>query len=194
MFIGIVNFCDQNKVPTKLIHSLTDMEYKVAMISSKMDYYEIIKNSPIKYWIFSSFPKENVSRSSDCAINMKIFQLKTKSFFMIGPAMEKVMLELKNDYVLPNVNKTRKTRKKKSFWRPHTFNTTSHVLFRNMKKNMKVWSADRGFDASKVKGGVKVMNQYDGKIMTAAYKNAILTQYYPFESDDGRRIILNWLS
>ena len=43
MFIGIVNFCNKNTVPSKLIHALTNMEYKVAMISSKTDYFEIIK-------------------------------------------------------------------------------------------------------------------------------------------------------
>ena len=191
MFIGIVNFCNKNTVPSKLINALTNMEYKVAMISSKTDYFEIIKHSPIKQWIFSSSPEE--SPSSDCTINMKVFQLKAKTIFMIGRAMETTLLALNNEYV-PNVNKTRKTRKKRSLLKSNSLNTTSHHLFQNMKKKIKVLTHRRGFDVTNVKGGVKVINQYDGKIMTAAYKNAILTQYYPFESKDGEQIILNWLS
>jgi hypothetical protein len=184
MFIGIVNFCNKNTVPSKLINVLTTMEYKVAMISSKTDYYEIIKKSPIKHWIFSSSPDETQSLAK-CEVNMKIFQLKSKSFFVIGRAMEKVLMQLNNTYVVPT--KSRKNKK------PMAMNKTSHRLFDKMKKKIKIFGSPGGFDVIDTKH-VKVINQRDGKIMTATYKNAILTQYYPFESEDGQQIILNWLS
>ena len=34
---------------------------------------------------------------------------------------------------------------------------------------------------------------YDGELMLALYKNAVLTQYHPERSEDGRRFIQNWL-
>lgn len=91
MFIGIVNFCNENIVPQKLVKDLVEKDHKVIMISSKADYYEIIKsNDSIFKWIFSN---NNSNTPSQCKLNMKLFELKSKHFFLYGPVLDKLMAE-----------------------------------------------------------------------------------------------------
>jgi imidazoleglycerol phosphate synthase glutamine amidotransferase subunit HisH len=62
-----------------------------------------------------------------------------------------------------------------------------------VRRNHRFYFRD-GATGSPARTPVVPVASYDGELMLALYKNAVLTQYHPERTKDGRDFLQNWFS
>ena len=94
--IGIVNCNKDNKIPNDLIQVLSHLDFNSFLISIDQDnYIDTIKNSGIKYWIFTGSELDPTKKTSQ-SINLSELEELDKSFkfLMICYSMQKILIQL----------------------------------------------------------------------------------------------------
>ena len=175
--IGIVNCNKDNKIPNDLIQVLSHLDFNSFLISIDQDnYVETIKNSGIKYWIFTG--SELNPKKTPQSINLSELKKLDKSFkfLMICYSMQKILIQL-------GLEPLKKKLEKKELEIPNdkkeiTVSLKNEYYFENPDKKVK---------------NLDIISTKDNVLMTAEYNgNILLTQWHPERTDDGIKFLKKW--
>jgi GMP synthase-like glutamine amidotransferase len=170
MRIGVVKFNATDYVE-KAIRKLghTPVIHQI----NEDDIVSTIKDSPIDHWIFTGTSLAvSVLNPLSPQVPMEILQMTDKHFFLICYSMESLLYQLGYPVVeRKDVKKGRFQLGPLNVYRYHKFY----------------------IPANKVNKKIKVLQTYDGEVMTVCYKNTILTQWHPERTNDGILCLKNWI-
>lgn len=172
MKVGLVNLYSKPKGAQYLRDALhlLDLDIEEYSIDSA-NFVSNIKSSRIKHWIFSGSDSD-VQKPKSPQIPLELFDIPTKKFFLICYSMESLVFQL-GFPVLRRANKA------KGFIQLH---------------DMLVWRNHYSYSPSNtIHLPIKALESYNGDLMTATYKNALLTQWHPERSPDGILFLLKWI-
>jgi GMP synthase-like glutamine amidotransferase len=157
---------------------------------SEQELLTTIQRSPIRHWIFSG-SRYHIHQEGVPVVPMELFKTEKteKRFLMICYSMESVLAQLGFPIQERYIN------------RRGPFNLTvpkenqEHPLFKGIPSPMRVWRLHKFyFPRTVLRAPVHLLASYNGEAMVATYKNAVLVQYHPEKTKDGRQLIENWLS
>jgi GMP synthase-like glutamine amidotransferase len=196
MQIGIVSLYPKQKDIQHVENAIKLLGYIPHIIdlahSTQDKIYYHIKNSDIKYWIFSGSPTSVIDKGSP-QIPMEIFRLTAKRFMFICYSLESVMFQLRYPISF------RKELKKELFNLDVNItnikNTNTSYLFENIYFPMKVWRNHYGYVSNLIINNnlIQEVASYEGESMILLYRNSILVQYHPERTNDGLKLIDNWI-
>lgn len=170
MRIGVVKFNATDYVE-KAIRKLghTPVIYQI----NEEKLVKTIEDSSIDHWIFTGTSLAlSVHNPLAFQVPLEILQMKDKCFLLICYSMESLLYQLGYPVV------ERKTAKK------GRFDLEGITVYRHHKFYI---------PANKVDKKIKVFQTYDGELMTAAYKNTVLTQWHPERTPEGILCLKNWI-
>ena len=180
MKIGIVNMYKTLYGCKYLINAIISLNYTPLVIDgfnhTEEEVYNYIKSSPITHWIFSGSP-QYVTHEESSQISLKLLNLKNKRCMMICYSMESILVQL-------GCSISKRSHNKKEIFRLVVDGKDPLVLRRNHH-----WY----FKPSAIKEPIKLLASYDGEAMIAHYKNAVLIQFHPEKSVDGKKLIEEWI-
>ena len=168
MRVGII---DMYGIPGRIHHlemTLKAMGYTTVTVDGTRDsMLAKVRRSPIKHWIASGGAHYATDPGSP-HIPLNLLTLPNKQFLLICYAMESVLVQL--GYPLSERQNHRRG----------LIRLGPMVIYRNHRRYFA--AEDMPYIAA-----------YNGEVMIAAYKNAILVQYHPEKTVDGRQFIADWL-
>jgi GMP synthase-like glutamine amidotransferase len=156
---------------------------------SEQELSNTIQRSPIRHWIFSG-SRYHIHYTGVPIVPMELLKTENtdKRFLMICYSMESVLVQLGFPIRERYIN------------RKETFNLSvpkeyqTHPLFKDIPSSMRGWRDHRYyFPRDVLTPPVHLLASYNGEAMVATYKNAVLVQYHPEKTKDGRQLIENWL-
>jgi GMP synthase-like glutamine amidotransferase len=190
MRIGIVNM-DKDRI---YINPLVDAVEGLGAIPhiingtilSEQELLTTIQRSPIRHWIFSG-SRYHIHHTGVPIVPMELFKT-DKQFLMICYSMQSAMVQLGFPIQERYINR------KGSFNLTVPKENQEHPLFKGILSPMRVWRDHKFyFPRTVLKAPVHLLASYNGEAMVATYKNAVLVQYHPEKTKDGRQLIENWL-
>jgi GMP synthase-like glutamine amidotransferase len=189
MQVGVIMMCGHKGGCNVLINVLKEMGYRpLLFFVETTKIYEAILLSKVKYWILSG-TRLNAPFDKTPPVPMEIFNIPKKRFFLICFSLESALQQY--GYTLVNRYEV-KTEFAKITIKP---SYAKLPLFKDIPNPMRVFRNHHLYIASKdVKYPVREISSFRGELMVAAYKNALLTQFHPEHSVQGRRLLVNWLS
>jgi len=191
MRVGIVSMyetVDELDELTHVISSLGVTPYQVQGQHEDDVMRTVRTEKDIHHWIFSG-SERIVTSPSVPQVPLALFELADKTFLFICYSMESVLVQLGFPITKRHVKKRAPLRLSVQ----HPYHV--HPLFSAIRQPMLVRRNHRFyFPTGVVRAPVVPVASYDGELMLALYKNAVLTQYHPERSEDGRRFIQNWQS
>jgi hypothetical protein len=154
---------------------------------SSSELLRAIDRSPIRHWIFSG-SRYHIHHDGVPVVPMELLKTE-KRFLMICYSMESVLVQLGFPIRERYIN------------RKETFNLSipkeyqTHPLFKGIPSSMRGWRDHRYyFPRDVLTPPVYLLSSYNGEAMIATYKNAVLIQYHPEKTKDGRQLLENWIS
>ena len=196
MQIGIVSLYPKLKDIQNLENAIKLLGYVPHIIdlahSTQDKIYYHIKNSHIKYWIFSGSPTSVIDKGSP-QIPMELFRLNAKRFMFICYSLESVMFQLK--YPISFRRELKKELFSLNVSRSKIKRTNIEYLFENINFPMKVWRNHYGYVSNLIINNnlIQEVASYEGESMILLYRNGILIQYHPERTNDGLKLINNWI-
>jgi len=196
MQIGIVSLYPNIKDIHNLENSIKILGYRPHIIdlahSTQDKIYYHIKNSDIRYWIFSGSPLSVVDRLSP-QIPMDIFNLAEKRYMFICYSLESVMYQLK--YPISIRHDLKKEIFNLDVDKSKIIKSKTGYLFENITFPMKVWRNHYGYVSNTVINTnlISEVASYEGESMILLYRNSVLLQYHPERTKDGLKLIKNWI-
>jgi GMP synthase-like glutamine amidotransferase len=147
--------------------------------------YDYIKASPQKFWIFSG-SAHNVTDINAMHVPLRVTALHHKKIMMICYSMESLLFQLNLAVQTRYIKKT------------ETFNLRPNIispLFKDIKLPLIAYRNHiRYFTKNQIVSPVTLLASYNGEAMVALYKNTTLVQFHPEKSDDGKKMLANWLT
>jgi GMP synthase-like glutamine amidotransferase len=191
MRIGIVNMHKDRIDITSLLEAVKELGCSPFILDavplSSIELLRAIQHSPIRHWIFSG-SRYHIHHEGVPIVPMELFKTE-KRFLMICYSMESVLVQLGIPIQERYIN------------RRGPFNLTvpkenqEHPLFKGIPSPMRVWRLHKFyFPRTVLKAPVHLLASYNGEAMVATYKNAVLVQYHPEKTAQGRQLLQNWLS
>ena len=191
MKIGIINM-HKNRID---INALVDAIKELGAIPyiingttlSEQELSNTIQRSPIRHWIFSG-SRYHIHQEGVPTVPLELLKTE-KRFLMICYSMESVLVQLGFPIRERYIN------------RKETFNLSvpkeyqTHPLFKGIPSSMRGWRDHRFyFPRDVLTPPVYLLSSYNGEAMIATYRNAVLIQYHPEKTKEGRQLLENWLS
>ena len=69
----------------------------------------------------------------------------------------------------------------------------NNYLTKGLSSPIRAWrNHDTYIPVNSLKPNIRLQMQYQDKVMTCYYKNAVMTQWHPEHTEDGKQLILNW--
>lgn len=183
MKVGIINYMKRD-FPT-IERKLTEMGHTVEIYDYTENHYDIMLKSDIKHWFFTGSPMDITSPFAP-QLDKRILGLNGKRVFLICYSMESILGQLGCKLVKHERNRKRKLE--------------FDLLYKNYLTNglsspIDAWRNHETFiPVNSLRPSIKLMSEYNGKVMTAIYRNAVMTQWHPEHTEDGRTMISNWLN
>lgn len=181
MDIGVVNMYSTGVESNYVINALISMGHRPHVIhgykETQAKILQQIKESTISHWICSGSATTVIEANSP-QIPLGVLKLKGKRFMMICYSMESILVQL-------GVKIHKRNDCKKELFRlpiPEGYGVESPMVVRRTHQ----WY----FSPRSVPG---LITQYNGEAMIAAYKNALLVQFHPEKTPDGKKFIAHWL-
>jgi GMP synthase-like glutamine amidotransferase len=178
--IGVVNMYRTLTESNYVTNALRSMGYRPHSINgftaSREEILLHITQSPIRNWICSG-SATTVNETNSPQIPLELLNLKEKRFIMICYSMESILFQL-------GVKINKRNVCKKELFRltmPNDYALKNPMVVRRNH----CWY----FSARSVPG---LIAQYDGEAMLAVYKNALLVQFHPEKTPDGKKLIELW--
>jgi len=196
MEIGIVSLYPKQKDVQNLENAIKILGYKPHIIdlahTTPDKIYYHIKNSWIKNWIFSGSPTSVIDKGSP-QIPMELFRLTNKKYMFICYSLESVMFQLK--YPISFRKELKKELFKLDVNISNIKKTNTEYLFHSINFPMKVWRNHYGFVSNTLVNNnlISEVTSYEGESMILLYRNSILVQYHPERTNDGLKLIDNWI-
>jgi len=177
----------------------------VFLFTKAIDILIIIKNSPIKYWIFSG-SNDTVIMNDSPQIPIEIFDIPNKEFLMICYSMESTLFQFNYPIKRRYTNKNEDFKLKINMKLVKELN--KEYLFYGLKEPLKVRRNHQWYIKSISQNPIiindvtansntelfKEVASYRGESMMIFYKNAILVQYHPERTIDGVILMKNWVN
>ena len=206
MEIGIV-FMDPNHIYNYIPDSIEYIGGKpfTILFTNASDVLLIIKNSPIKYWIFSG-SNDTVIMNDSPQIPIEIFDLPNKEFLMICYSMESTLFQfnfpIKRRYANKNEDFKLKLNMKliKELKKEYLFYGLREPLKVRRNHNWYIKSISRNpiivndVTSNSNTELFKEVASYRGESMMIFYKNAILVQFHPERTIEGVIFMKNWIN
>jgi GMP synthase-like glutamine amidotransferase len=213
MKIGVVNFYKRKNSAhlsalCKTLHAMNlDLglgSVVLKVVDCSENWMDIITKSDISHWIFTGSERYPYDPNAPC-IPVELFHVKHKKFMLICYSMESALFEM--GYTIS----TRPSPIREFFLHilehkkfTQTRNKTSNVnlltdismpasLYRNHRVFIPVDGLHQGSREPSNKNKISLLSEYNGEVMTAAYKNAIMVQWHPEKTPDGIVFLKNWL-
>lgn len=162
------------------------VDHKSKLKSFVRNIYNIIKNSKIKYWIFSGSPSMVIDRESP-QVPLEIYNLKDKEFMLICYSMESVAYQM-------NIPISFRRENRKEIFTLDIRNT-DHYITKYYNDYINVWRNHYGYVSSLInKSPFTEIASYEEESMILLYKNSILIQFHPERTVDGLILIYNWIN
>ena len=181
MDIGVVNMYSTLTESKYVVNALLSMGHRPHIIhgykETQKNILQQIKDSTISHWICSGSATTVIEANSP-QIPLGVLKLKGKRFMMICYSMESILFQLGIKIHKRNVPK-------KEVFRlsiPEGYGIQSPMVVRRNHS----WY----FSYRSVPG---LIAEYNGEAMIAAYKNALLVQFHPEKTPDGKKFIAHWL-
>lgn len=182
MDIGVVNMYSTLTESNYLVNALLSMGHRPHIIhgykETQKKILQQIKDSTISHWICSGSATTVIEANSP-QIPLGVLKLKGKRFMMICYSMESILFQLGVKIHKRNVCK------KELF---HLTIPDGYGVKNPMVARRNHWWY---FSPRSVHG---LIAQYDGEAMIAKYKNALLVQFHPEKTPDGKKFIAHWLT
>jgi len=197
MEIGIV-FMDPKHIYDYIPNAILYTGYTPVSIifTTTNDVLIKIKNSNIKYWIFSG-SAHTVIMDNSPQIPIEIFDIPDKEFLMICYSMESTLFQNKYQLKKRYQNKNEEFKLKinmdlvKKLNKEYIFNGLTDKLSLQRNHHWYIPSLLRNTKNNKL---FKEVASYRGESMMIFFKNAILVQYHPERTTDGKILIKNWIN
>jgi GMP synthase-like glutamine amidotransferase len=187
--IGVVSMYTWAEGPKYVTEALINMNYTpvVYNIHNTHNIAEIIKKSTIKRWIFTG-SKITVTSKGSPQVPMDILSYSDKEFFLICYSMESVLWQM--GYKL---HERAMNRRENFDLQIDTSRLQERpALMRNLKNPLHLQRNHRWYlTLDPAQPGV--VATYENETMMFLYKNTVMTQYHPEKTDDGKRLLLNWI-
>lgn len=187
--IGVVSMYTWATGPKYVIEALVNLNYDpvVYSIHNTENIAKIIKDSSIKRWIFTG-SKLMVPAKGSAQVPMEIMTYSDKEFFLICYSMESVLWQM--GYKLHERALNR--RENFDLQIDSTRLQSRPALMRNLKNPLHLQRNHRWYLTldSALPG---VVATYENETMMFLYKNTVMTQYHPEKTEDGKRLLLNWI-
>ena len=174
MHVGIVNFAI-NDPRTELYDVLTSLGCTVVIIQHTDDWLNIIRRSKIKRWICTGSAYDVLDKESP-QLDTDLLQLDTKRFLLICYSMESILMQLGC--------RVRNWKNAKVDTIMISDDGTLIEVARNHFAHV---------DANSIKSRMKLLSAYKDDVMTIEYKNAMMTQWHPERTEDGKVFLKRWL-
>ena len=186
--IGVVNMYGHQKNFHYLVDTLSNLGYKPHILDGlDKGVYNYISNSPIHLWIFSGGDHTVIEKESP-QVSLKLLQLKDKRFMFICYSMESILHQM--GYLIK-----KRTTHKKEYFNQTIASQVKSDLFRDIRFPMKFWRNHYWYFSSKdIVKPVDLLTSYNGEAMIATYKNAVLVQFHPERSADGKKLLWNFIN
>jgi hypothetical protein len=137
------------------------------------DLVKKIKDSSISHWIFTGTGiAVTVFNPLAPQVPLDIFKMKDKQFFLICYSMESVLYQM--GYPIKKRYETKKER----------FQLDGLHVYRNHRFYTPVSALD---------SKIQLVHSFRGEVMTAVYKNAVMTQWHPERTADGIQCLKGWI-
>jgi len=174
-----------------LVNAISLFGYKSHILDgvhmSKTEVYDFISKSPIHVWIFSGGDHTVIEKESP-QVSLKLLQLKDKRFMFICYSMESILYQMEYPIKKRAINK-------KEYFNQTISSQVKSYLFNNISFPMKLRRNHRWYFSSKdIVKPVELIASYNGEAMIATYKNAVLVQFHPERSADGKKLLWNFLN
>ena len=187
--IGVVSMYTWATGPKYVTEALVNLNYDpvVYSIHNTENIAKIIKDSSIKRWIFTG-SKLMVPAKGSAQVPMEIMTYSDKEFFLICYSMESVLWQM--GYKLHERALNR--RENFDLQIDSTRLQSRPALMRNLKNPLHLQRNHRWYLTldSALPG---VVATYENETMMFLYKNTVMTQYHPEKTEDGKRLLLNWI-
>lgn len=174
MHIGIVNFAvdDPN---TDLEDALKSLGCTVVILQYTDDWFDIIRRSRIKRWVFTGSALDVLDKKSP-QLDIRLLDLSNKRLLFICYSMESILMQLGCKLHNRRVSKT------------------DNIVIRDRDIDMTVARNHFAYvDARSVPTRIRLLSKYKNDVMTAEYKNSVMTQWHPEKTRDGIEFIKRWL-
>jgi GMP synthase-like glutamine amidotransferase len=187
--IGVVSMYTWADGPKYVTEALVNLNYDpvVYNIHNTKNIAEIIKDSSIKRWIFTG-SKLMVTAKGNPQVPMDIMSYSDKEFFLICYSMESVLWQM--GYKLHE----RALNRRENFdLQIDTSRLESRpTLFRNLKNSLHLQRNHRWY-LTMDPAMPGVVATYENETMMFLHKNTVMTQFHPEKTEDGKRLLLNWI-
>jgi GMP synthase-like glutamine amidotransferase len=196
MKIGVVSLYTNIKSLKHVVNAVEILRHEPCILDFKKenpnDIIKMIKESDIKYWIFSGSALSVIDRNSP-QIPLEILNLKDKKIMLICYSMESILYQLKYPIT------TRYDLRKEGFYLNIDMSYIKKInethLFYDIKLPMNAWRNHYAYLSSfHTDNKIKNVADYQNEVMIMFHKNAILLQFHPERSKDGIQLINNWIN
>jgi GMP synthase-like glutamine amidotransferase len=178
--------------PEHVLSAITELGYNpIVYDPHTVDIATTITNSKIKYWVFTG--ADRTVKPGNPMVPIDTLDAKVnadKRFFLICYSMESALNQLGHKL------HDRTLRRKEIFQLPYDIDRATHqdqaALFANLPNPMTLWRNHSWFVVVDPKSPA-VIATYQNETMLYLRKNAVMTQFHPERTKDGKQMILNWL-
>jgi len=198
MEVGIIDmykgeFGSMNVIFAFRAIGLTPTVYHVDdLIKHKVNLTLLIAQSPIKHWVFTGSAQSIYEKDSP-QIPLTIFNIFGKRFLLICYSMESVLKQL--GYLV-----LKRYERKRELFKLHLQKTKVLLsgrehLFEYISDPAEYWRNHQYYTPVQNMDKQKIYEvaSYRGELMIAFYKNAVMTQFHPERTVDGKRFLKNWV-
>jgi GMP synthase-like glutamine amidotransferase len=186
MIVGIVNMYSTLYGCRYLIHAIQSLGYRTYVLdgvrSSQEDIADTIKHSSVTHWIFSGSPTPVLAPDAP-QVPLAVLRMKEKRIMCLCYSMESVLIQL--GYHLKDYGSIQTDVFRLPVLKPH-------ALFEGIKDPMVMRRNHRWYISSSAIH-THLLASHKGQAMIALTKNAVLIQFHPEKSADGKKLLLNWL-
>ncbi len=188
--IGVVTMHPLIKSNNFIKQAVEELGYTTYVIDINNDILNIIKNSNITHWIFSGSPHA-VNDEASPQIPLEILNLTNKKIMFICYSMESILYQKGYEIYRRYENKKEKFNLKLDINKIKKIN--KNYLFEGLPEKLHVYRNHHYYFKSIKSNEFIEVATYRGESMICFYKNFILLQFHPERTDDGKKIINNWI-
>jgi len=178
--------------PEHVLNAVSELGYIPVLYDPRTsDISETISSSTIKYWIFTGADLTVKPGNPMVPIDTLDSNANTdKRFFLICYSMESALNQLGHKL------HDRTLRRKENFQLPYDNDRATRqdqaALFNNVPNPMNVWRNHSWFVVVDPKSPA-VLATHENETMLYLRKNAVMTQFHPERTADGKQLMRNWL-
>ena len=190
-YVAVVSMYMKETGPEHVLNAISELGYIPILYDPRTtDIASTLTTSKIKYWVFTGADLAVNNPGSPSVPIDALDANADKRFFLICYSMESALNQLGHKL------HDRTLRRKENFQLPYDIDRATHQdqadLFVNVPNPMTVWRNHSWFVVVDPKSPA-VIATHQNETMMYLRKNAVMTQFHPERTADGKQLLLNWL-